>query len=534
MTRIHAPFPFLPRKTAGVMVPLSALRSARNWGIGDCGDLPALMRWMTSCGFEVLQLLPLNEMGPGETCPYQALSGMASDPIYLALDAWEDVADSSTVQRLIAEEAMARNLAAWRCDDRVQFRHVRAFKDRVLRLAFAEFLQRHWITDSRRARAFREFRDANAAWLVPFARFRVLKKVHQYRNWAEWPEPFRRAEARALSRLDAEHAEELLYVHYQQWAVWEQWRIVRHEAQRMGIRLAGDLPFLVSWDSADIWSRRDEFDLTHTVGAPKDPINPEQDWGLPLFRWTVVETAGFPWWRQRLTLAREWFDLLRIDHVVGLFRVWVMAKGEVSHFDPPDEPEQIRRGEVFLTMIGERLGECIPIAEDLGTIPPFVPATLEKLGIAGHKVFRWERDDSVYRLPEKYPYVSMATTGTHDTPTLAAWWKTAPKAEREAFAELFDAEDVRRSGALQPGTFSDEWHRLILDRLFGSGSGLVILPVQDVFGREEQINIPATVGPHNWTYRIPGTIDELSQPPFEAKGRTVRDLLEKHGRVRKT
>jgi 4-alpha-glucanotransferase len=126
----------------------------------------------------------------------------------------------------------------------------------------------------------------------------------------------------------------------------------------------------------------------------------------------------------------------------------------------------------------------------------------------------------------------MATTGTHDTPTLATWWKTAPESEREAFAKLFDPQDVRRSGALEPGTFSDEWHRLILDRLFGSGSGLVILPFQDVFAREERVNVPATVGPHNWTYRIPCTIEELSHPPFDAKGQMVRELLKKHGRTK--
>jgi 4-alpha-glucanotransferase len=153
------------------------------------------------------------------------------------------------------------------------------------------------------------------------------------------------------------------------------------------------------------------------------------------------------------------------------------------------------------------------------------------MGIAGHKVLRWERDDHVYREPAQYPYVSMATTGTHDTTTLAVWWKTAAEKEREAFAKLFEPEDVRRSGAWQPGAFPDEWHRMILDRLFGSGSGLVILPFQDVFGHEDQINVPATIGPHNWTYRIPSTLDELSRSPYEEKGQMVRSLLEKHGRV---
>lgn len=531
MSPVEFPLPFLPRKIAGVMVPLSALRSERNWGIGDFGDLPALMHWMRECGFEVLQLLPMNEMTPGETCPYQALSGLASDPIYLALDQWEDVAESATAQGLLAAEDVARDLAAWRREDRVQFLAVRALKDRVLRAAFTDFLTKHGGPYSDRGQAFRDFREANTKWLTPFARFRVLKTLHQHRDWAEWPDRQKLAAPDTLSRLDVEHFKDLLYVQYQQWALWEQWQVVRREAERLGIKIAGDLPFLVSRDSADVWSRQSDFDLTRSIGAPVEPAYPEQDWGLPLFRWNVVEAAGFPWWRQRMRIARDWFDLLRIDHVVGLFRVWAMAKGSTSGFEPTEEPEQMRRGEVFLTMIAEERGRCVPIAEDLGLIPPFVRATLARMGIAGHKVLRWERDDNVYRNPSDYPLVSMATTGTHDTSTLSVWWKTAEAWEREAFIRLFDPEEVRRAGALQSGTFTDEWHRMILDRVFGSGSGLVLLPFQDVFGQDDQINIPATVGPHNWTYRIPCTIEDLTRPPYEAKTRMVRELLEKHGRT---
>jgi 4-alpha-glucanotransferase len=489
------------------------------------------MAWMQGCGVEVLQLLPMNEMGPGETCPYQALSGLASDPIYLALDQWEDVAESPTAQGLLSAEHAARDLAAWRREDRVQFRAVREFKDRVLRAAFADFLTKHGGPYSDRGQAFRDFREANSKWLTPFARFRVLKTLHQHRDWKEWPAPLRDAVPNALARLDIDHFKDLLYVQYQQWALWEQWQGVRREAERFGIKIAGDLPFLVSWDSADVWSNREAFDLTHTIGAPEEPTNPEQDWGLPWFRWSVAEAAGFPWWRRRLGIMREWFDIVRIDHVVGLFRVWVMAKGETSRFDPGEEPEQVRRGEVFLTLIADALNGCVPIAEDLGLIPPFVRATLNRMGIAGHKVLRWERDDTVYRDPSDYPFASMATTGTHDTPTVSVWWKTAEDWEREAFLELFDPEDAERAGALLPNTFTDDWHQMILDRVFGSGSGLVLLPFQDVFGQDDQINVPATVGPHNWTYRIPCAIADLSRPPYDAKGKMVRTLLEKHGRV---
>lgn len=531
MTEVQFPLPFLPRKTAGVMVPLFSLRSSRNLGIGDFADLPPLMDWMASCGLDVVQLLPMNELAPGETSPYQALSGFAADPIYLALDAWDDIARSDDAQKLLHSRTVQKDVAAWRRAPQVAYYPIRMLKDRLLRLAFAAFLRDHWSTETPRAKAFRRFREDHADWLAPYARFRVLRSRYQERDWAEWPQPYRDRDPDALRRLDAEDAEELLYIEYRQWALWEQWQGARREAERRGIRIMGDLPFLVSRDSADVWSRLHEFDTTQTVGAPADPFNPEQDWGLPLFRWSVVDPAELPWWKIRSGMARAWFDLLRLDHVVGFFRVWVMSRDEPSHFEPTDEPDQIRRGERFLRLIAEGANPCLPVAEDLGTIPPFVPQTLARLGIAGHKVLRWERDDGVFREPAAYPYVSLATTGTHDTSTLSMWWKTLPDDERRAFLQLFDPEDVRRSGAEQPGIFTDEWHRLVLDRLIGSGSGLVILPIQDIFGHDEQINVPATVGPHNWTYRLPCPIEDFNRPPLESKGRMLRELLIRHGRI---
>ncbi|MBI3607965.1 MAG: 4-alpha-glucanotransferase [Nitrospirae bacterium] len=522
---------FVSRKMAGVMVPLFSLRTSRDLGIGDVLDLVPLMDWMASCGLEVLQLLPMNELTPGETSPYQALSGLAADPIYLALDDWPDVVHSDEARRLLDSAAVQRDLASWRDSPDIAYQPIRIFKDRLLRMGYASFLHREWSADTPRAKAFRNFRREHAEWLEPYARFRLLKGRHDGRDWAEWPAPFRDRDPEALRRLDAEHADELLYLHYRQWAMWEQWQGVRRAARQRGIRIMGDLPFLVSRDSADVWSRPEEFDLLRSVGAPADPFNPEQGWGLPLFRWSIMEPTKFPWWRLRLRMARAWFDLLRLDHVVGFFRVWVMSNHEPSHFEPEEEAEQIARGETFLKMFLDGLADCLPIAEDLGTIPPFVPHTLARLGIAGHKVLRWERHDGVYHDPAVYPYVSLATTGTHDTSTLSVWWKTLPDDERQAFLQLFDPEDVRRSGAEQAGVFTDEWHRLVLDRLLGSGSGLVILPIQDIFGHDEQINIPATVGPHNWTYRLPCPIEDFNRPPLEDKARVLRELLIRHGRT---
>jgi 4-alpha-glucanotransferase len=166
------------------------------------------------------------------------------------------------------------------------------------------------------------------------------------------------------------------------------------------------------------------------------------------------------------------------------------------------------------------------VAEDLGVIPDFVRRVLEKFRIAGHKVLRWEKSEGEFIDPKDYPLVSLATTGTHDTSTLAVWWKETPEPERRAFLKMLGAPEVNE---MEP--FSDGLNRAILDRLLGSGSALAVFPFQDLFGLPDQINVPATVGPHNWTWRMPVDIDDLDRTAsFLQRGDWLRRRIDHHGR----
>ncbi|MFY9268806.1 MAG: 4-alpha-glucanotransferase [Candidatus Manganitrophaceae bacterium] len=523
---------FLNRKICGVMIPLFSVRSETGFGIGEILDLIPLIDWMAERHLHLLQILPFYEMSPHETSPYQALSGFALDPIYLSLLAWDDFKQSAAAQKVFASPEVQKELGRLRANTDVLYEAIRPLKEPLFEAAFQHFLEEEWKKESPRADAFRRFMAEQSGWLNDYALFRLLKEKNGWSHWNDWPEPFRDRDAAALKEFERQEEGRLLLFKYLQWAVWEQWKTVLEEARRKNVLIMGDLPFLVSRDSADLWSRRHAFSAVESVGAPPDMFNARgQDWGLPLFLWKVMEEERFLWWRLRIGQARSLFHLIRLDHVVGFYRVWVMPRQGAPFFEPPQEEEQIRRGTELLNAIveesGGENGELIPVAEDLGVIPDFVRESLRQFGIAGHKIFRWEKEGLQYRDPRDYPFVSLATTGTHDTSTIVQWWESLPSEERSTFLAMLD--ERREIPPDEP--FSDRLHRTILERLIAGGSGLVVFPIQDILGLPDQINIPATVGPHNWRFRLTIQVDQLNHlSPFREKLATLQSLIDRHHR----
>lgn len=510
------------------MVPLFAIRTEENFGVGEILDLIPFIDWMAEHHLHLLQMLPLYETAPQETSPYQALSGFALDPVFLSLRGWEDFKTSGAAQEIVAAPSVKQDLEGWRASRDVRFEPIRALKYRLQKLAFEEFKKNDWEKKSPRALSFQTFMKERSAWLDDYALFRLLKEKHEWRYWLEWPIPFRDRHAGAIESLASGEGDPLLFIKYLQWALWEQWEKVRKHARAKNVLLMGDLPFLVSRDSADVWSRRELFSEEASVGAPPDAFSETgQDWGLPLFLWEEMEKKDFLWWRMRIRQVRDLYDLIRLDHVVGFYRVWAMSKHLKPHFIPSEEGEQIERGRALLNAIVQESGSCVPVAEDLGVIPPFVYETLAALGIAGHKVLRWQKEENRFYDPKEYPFVSLATTGTHDTSALITWWGEIPVEERKAFLEMLDGKT--RFSPEDP--ISDRLREKILDRLMASGSGLVIFPIQDVFGSGEQINLPATVGAHNWRYRLPVNVSELDRSdPYKEKAKRLKRMIDRRRR----
>jgi 4-alpha-glucanotransferase len=491
-----------------VLIPLFSVRTKAGWGLGEIPDVVAMARWASQAGIRVVQMLPVCAVSGGETSPYSASTAFAIDPIYLGLDACEDFVaaggrpDLSTVDRQLLDDVAAAATVPWN--------RLRPLKERGMRMAFARFRGHEWRRRSKRARLLTQFREENHDWIEDYALFAVLHRQFD-EHWQDWPAELADRRPAALARAAKEHAEEILFVLWQQWQLDEQWRAARAAAAALGVDLMGDLPFVVAEDSADVWKERTLFRLGLRVGAPPDALCAEgQDWGLPLFDWRAMERTNFEWMRRRAERNGQLFGLYRVDHVIGMYRTYYRsADGKKTGFSPSDEEAQIRLGETLLAIMDE-YGEVI--AEDLGMVPEFLRPSLSRLQLPGYRVLRWEKDDlwrdgrmqQFFRDPAKWPGISVATSGTHDTESQAAWYDGLPPEHRGYLARIPGLEQLDASRA-----FDDGVRDALLRVLYGSASDLCLVPLQDLLGTREQVNVPGSVNEHNWTYRMAIDVDAL-------------------------
>ena len=523
-------------RRAGILVPLFSIPSSRSWGIGEIGDVAAMTGWLDSAGQRLLQLLPINEMPRLETSPYSALSGMAIDPQFISMDALEDFVAIGGEHGL--EPALRARLDAVRVSPAIDYAEVRDLKRIALERAFAHFRQTEWVAGGRRAAALRDYIAEQSWWLDDYALFRALRAHYDERAWTDWPEPLRRREPGALAEARSRLADDVLFRQYLQWVAGEQWADARERAG--DVALFGDLPFMVSGDSADVWAHQEEFRMDASVGVPPDAFSATgQDWGLPVYRWDVQAGRDFDWLRSRARRNADLFDGYRVDHLVGFYRTYFRPHdGGAAMFTPSEEAEQVALGERVLTVFREPGAEVI--AEDLGIVPEFVRASLRRLAVPGYKVFRWERQwdqpGQPFADPATYPATSVATSGTHDTEPLAIWWESAPAEERAAVLAIPSVAsrmtDEDRAAAHEVAReLPHVLHEALLETLFASSSETLLLSIQDVFGWRDRINQPATVGDANWRWRMPWPSDRLSTEPVAMSAATqLREWARRHQR----
>jgi 4-alpha-glucanotransferase len=529
------------------LLPLFSMPSTRSWGIGEFPDIVALAPWMRAAGLRVLQVLPLNEMAPGQSSPYSAISAMALDPIFIAVSAMPDFQSMGGEDSLdTAERGM---LAHVRASRGVEYWAVRTLKERALRRAFRHFVEHEWVHDTERAANLRAFIADQSWWLDDYAVFRAAHHLSDEQAWRDWSPGIRDRQSSAIAHLRRESGQEVLYRQYLQWAAQTQWLAARGQAAQ--IRIAGDLPFGVATDSADVWEDQALFSFDGTVGAPPDAFSEDgQNWQLPIYRWEIMRERGYEWFGTRARRMADLFDLFRVDHVVGLFRTWVFP-GDTGtpHFVPEGEAVQTDQGEAVLRIV-IAAGATV-IAEDLGTIPDFVRAAMRRLDVPGYKVLRWERRwkarGQPYVKPAAYPASSLATTGTHDTETLAGWWAGLDERDRTAVLDAVKPGPGDAAAALAiacpleaaSGAFprSDDAfvpgvRDALLESLYGSGSDLLTLPLQDVFGWTDRINVPAIVDDRNWTWKLPWPVDWMDAiPEAVERQQALRRWAERHRRA---
>ena len=296
------------RPRHGIDIPLFSLRTYKSCGIGEFLDLILLIDWCHERGFEVIQLLPLNDSG-NDPSPYNALSSCALHPIYLSLGNLPGRPKPLSGSSL-------NNLP------RLSYLEVLTLKLNFLRQYFTNEGEKIASSTS-----FKQFVE-KSPWLIPYALFKVLKDKLQHTPWTTWPQKLKIPD---LNQLQQEHGAEIEFYLVLQYLCHLQLQEARAHAISKGILLKGDIPILISQDSVDVWSKPHLFNFALAAGAPPDAYNREgQYWGFPLFNWEDLKASDFLWWKERLKAAAQYFDLYRIDHVVGFFRIWAIPTRSLS------------------------------------------------------------------------------------------------------------------------------------------------------------------------------------------------------------
>ncbi len=526
-------------RVTGVTIPLFSLRTDRSWGIGEINDLPEFGTWMHSIGLQLVQILPLGEISASETSPYSALSAFGIDPMYVSLADLPDLPESALSEALGGDDGVAM-LEAAKIAGRVDYASVRTVKYRALRYAFERFKQNDYGKQTARDDTFDSFITHERTWLNDYALFRALKDAHGGKPWWEWTHALKHREHHALEHGGKHHADAVLFYKYVQWLAHEQWYDARAKLAAIGVEIMGDLPFMVGRDSADVWANQREFRLDMNVGVPPDQFDADgQDWGLPPYKWDTMRANDFAWLRRRARYAGSLYSRFRIDHLVGFYRTYMRPLDKTRDdkskllpgtFDPVEERAQIAHGQRVVAAMAEAAAEkgSRLVAEDLGVVPDAVRASLTRLAVPGYKVLIWEKDQDAFRDPTKYPEISVACFGTHDTDTVVTWWEGLDEAERTAVKSI----PVWKERAKDLGAkFTPEVHRAVLDLILAAPSRLVLLLIQDMFAIRERINTPGTQGPQNWTWRLPAPVRVLRDDgSVKAALGTVKASLDARGR----
>lgn len=554
---------------AGVLTPLFALRGKEDLGIGDLGALRECLHWAAENGFGVVQLLPVNETG-NDNSPYNAISSVALDPATLETHpgALRDLTpeDYSEVMAGVDVAALRKGPVAYAA--------VKPLKAALLRRAYERFCQTSWRKNDGRARQFRAFMRSEAPWLDGYGLFRVLMEENGgTERWDSWPEQQRTyvLARQWLSSLPAGRRNAIgarvRFAMWVQWVAFGQWKAVRQEADRLGVALMGDIPFGVSYYSADVWAVPEIFNHQWSGGAPPEPLFADdpftskwgQNWGVPLYDWEALRKSNFGWWRQRVAKVREIFHLFRIDHILGFYRIYgfpwrpeqnpeflaltpeearARTGGELPRFHAVDDdtPEHQARnraqGEELLRVLVEVCGAYRVIGEDLGTVPPYVRPSLLSLEIAGFRVPAWELEgDGRLIAGAAYDRLSVATFATHDHEPLRVMWERWMGIIRAALdqPEAMGAErdrawwEVRRLAAwagieVPRITPFEEVHLPLLRALFRCNSWIAMTMITDLFGSGQRFNVPGAVSDSNWSSRLAVPVSAWGTDP-ELKGK---------------
>ena len=535
----------------GIAAQLYGVRSHRNWGIGDFTDVRALVGACAASGGGIVGLNPLHALfphNPLHASPYSPSSRLFANPLYLDVEAIDDFAECAPARERVSSDAFRARLHSLRSTELVDYPGVAAAKREVLELLFASFHAHHQRRMTQRAAAFAAFRRSVGEPLRRQALFDALQE-HCFAQdasawgWPAWPEGFRDPASRDVAQFERAYARRVDYHAWLQWQCDLQREAIARDVGGAGLTVGVYTDLAVSIDpgGAEAWAQQALYARDASVGAPPDAFNRQgQDWGLPPIVPARLRAARYEPFLATLRANMRHAGALRIDHVMGLMRLfWVPRGGKPSDGAYVHYPFDDLAGLVALE--SHRHG-CMVIGEDLGTVPDDVRSTLETHDVLSYRVLMFERDARGFRLPQAYPERALATASTHDLPTLRGWWEAHDVDVRERLGLIGGSDEAARQkeerrndrarllAALEAAGLLDDRARAdaasatltlalaqaIVAFLASTPSVIAVLQLEDLMLVEDQANVPGTIDEHpNWRRKLPQPIeDALLREPY--------------------
>ena len=493
----------MDNRTSGILLHPTSLPG--RFGIGSLGEeARKFVDWLAESGQKIWQILPL---GPTDFShsPYQCYSAFAGNADLIDLDEMVNMG-------LLKSEQLLPPLKAFPLES-VDYHDVRKFREPYLQKSFLRFREVGgfgWDD-------YLRFWDQNSWWLEAWSLFYACRKNLKGKDWSYWEESLLRHKREALNLYYRTYRDDVEYQRFLQFIFFKQWFSLKKYANSLEIKIFGDVPIYVSYDSADVWANQEIFLLDKqrkpvmVGGVPPDYFSETgQLWGNPLFDWKKLEHRHYDWWIARLHFNLNLFDLVRIDHFRGLESFWAVPYGEKTAING----EWLKaNGDAVLGLLQSQIGHLPIIAEDLGSITDEVHHLRRKYHLPGMKVlqFAFASDAKNEHLPHNYETDFAAYTGTHDNDTTVSWIKKVRGEERDHLRRYFGTSQV------------DHWK--MIRATLGSTAKMSIIPLQDILGLDSsaRMNTPGTIE-SNWRWRLADSAD------LKESGEKLKALTELYNR----
>jgi (1->4)-alpha-D-glucan 1-alpha-D-glucosylmutase len=524
----------------GPAIQLYALRSARNWGIGDFTDLVHLLEFAAQAGAGLVGLNPLHALfphNPAHASPYSPSSRLLLNILYLDVESVPDFAECEPARQRVADAAFQARLRALRAAELVDYAGVAGVKLEILNALYQHFRQRHLDAGSDRGGAFRRFQEERGEALHRHALFETLQAWLHERDpdiggWGAWPAAYRDPGSEAVAAFAAEHAERVEFFAYLQWQAHEQFQAAGHRAWQLGLGVGLYLDLAVSVDAggAEAWANQSLYALNARIGSPPDDFNLKgQDWGLPPWSPQRLQERAYGPFIDTLRENMQTAGALRIDHVMALMRLFWVPPGR-----PPVEGSYVHyplQDLLGILALESRRNHCLVIGEDLGTVPDEVRRALHPLGVLSCRLLYFQKTaDGGFLAPQDFEPQALVAASSHDLPPLAGYWQGRDLELREQLGLFPDAgmreqqviaraedrarllialerEDLLPAGmsvqAVATPEMTPELALAIHQYLARTPSRAMVVQLEDILGQVEQVNLPGTTDQQpNWCRKL--------------------------------